>query len=106
MRFSSIAALSLLTGAFATPLFASDEQVALAVDGPVKTTDSWSYKDCGKLPALVSGIGLTVAYAGESDWPIQLESIEVSPNPPQPGKNLTVTVKGTAIEKIEVRPTA
>lgn len=35
-----------------------------------------------------------------------LESIELSPDPPQAGKNLTVTVRGRANEKIEVRPGA
>ena len=34
---------------------------------------------------------------------IQLESIVVSPDPPVPGQNLTVTVKGSAKETIEVR---
>lgn len=33
---------------------------------------------------------------------IQLESIEVSPDPPQPGKDLTVKVIGSAKERIEV----
>jgi tartrate dehydratase beta subunit/fumarate hydratase class I family protein len=47
MRLASIAALlSLLaSSAVATPLFASEEQVALA--GPIKTADKWSWTDCG-----------------------------------------------------------
>ncbi|QRV97507.1 hypothetical protein RhiJN_25526 [Ceratobasidium sp. AG-Ba] len=44
----------------------------------------WSYVDCG-LP---------------SD-PIQIKSIQVSPDPPQPGKDLTVTVTGAVQETIE-----
>jgi hypothetical protein len=34
--------------------------------------------------------------------PVQLQSILISPDPPKPGQNMTVTVKGSAIEKIEV----
>lgn len=34
---------------------------------------------------------------------IQIKSIQVSPDPPQPGKDLTVTVNGEAVEQIEVR---
>jgi hypothetical protein len=33
---------------------------------------------------------------------IQIESIKVSPDPPKPGQDLTVTVKGAAIDVIEV----
>lgn len=32
----------------------------------------------------------------------QLKSIKVSPDPPVPGKNLTVTVEGDVLETIEV----
>jgi hypothetical protein len=51
MRLSSIAAfLSLLTvsAVVASPVLASDDQVALAVDAPVRTMDKWEYEDCGK----------------------------------------------------------
>ncbi|KAJ3507103.1 hypothetical protein NMY22_g17036 [Coprinellus aureogranulatus] len=67
-----------------SPLFASDDQVALAVDGPVKTFDKWEWTDCG-----------------EPEWPVQIDSIEVSPDPPQPGKDLTVKVKAKTSERIE-----
>jgi hypothetical protein len=33
---------------------------------------------------------------------MQIESIDVSPNPPKPGEDLTVTVKGEVTERIEV----
>ncbi|TEB34983.1 hypothetical protein FA13DRAFT_1753373 [Coprinellus micaceus] len=87
MRLSSIAAfLSLLTvsAVVASPVLASDDQVALAVDAPVRTMDKWEYEDCG-----------------EPDWPVEIDSIEVSPDPPQPGKDLTVKVKAKAKERIE-----
>ncbi|KAJ7024491.1 putative vacuole protein [Mycena alexandri] len=48
------------------------------------TARDWSWSDCG-LPTDA----------------ILLKSIEVSPDPPAPGKNLTITVKGTANQRIE-----
>lgn len=36
--------------------------------------------------------------------PIRIQSIEISPDPPLPGKPLTVKVTGTASEVIEVGP--
>lgn len=40
---------------------------------------------------------------GEPEFPVQIESIEVFPDPPEPGKNLTVTVRAIVLEEIEVR---
>ncbi|TYJ58924.1 phosphatidylglycerol/phosphatidylinositol transfer protein [Cryptococcus floricola] len=54
------------------------------VDGPIRTMDSWSYVDCG--------------LATDA---IQLKSIKVSPDPPVPGKNLTVSVEADVLERIE-----
>ncbi|KAL0580372.1 hypothetical protein V5O48_001617 [Marasmius crinis-equi] len=53
-------------------------------DEPVHTTDSWGWESCGS----------------DSDI-IQIDSIQVSPDPPQPGKELTVKVKGVASETVE-----
>ncbi|KAK7064148.1 Phosphatidylglycerol/phosphatidylinositol transfer protein [Favolaschia claudopus] len=50
---------------------------------------AWEYTDCG-LPTN----------------PIQLDSIEISPDPPLPGKDLTVTAKGIVTEVIEEGATA
>ncbi|KAJ7181758.1 ML domain-containing protein [Mycena crocata] len=47
-------------------------------------TSGWEYVDCG-LPS----------------QPLQIESIEVSPDPPLPGEELTVTAKGHVTERIE-----
>ncbi|TRM66183.1 MD-2-related lipid-recognition domain-containing protein, partial [Schizophyllum amplum] len=52
--------------------------------GDVHTAESWSYIDCG-LPEDL----------------IQLQSIKVSPDPPQPGEQLTVTVNAVVLETIE-----
>ncbi|ODN77547.1 phosphatidylglycerol/phosphatidylinositol transfer protein [Cryptococcus amylolentus CBS 6039] len=54
------------------------------VDDPIRTMDSWSYVDCG--------------LATDA---IQLKSIKVSPDPPVPGKNLTVSVEADVLERIE-----
>ena len=48
---------------------------------------------CSRLIRGLSGV--------ETD-PIRIESIHVTPDPPQPGQDLTVTVKGTVVEQIEV----
>ncbi|KAJ3719838.1 ML domain-containing protein [Lentinula raphanica] len=47
-------------------------------------SDKWSWSDCGL----------------ETD-PVRIQNIEISPDPPIPGKALTVTVTGTANEVIE-----
>ncbi|KAL0951083.1 hypothetical protein HGRIS_007821 [Hohenbuehelia grisea] len=59
------------------------EQVPMQSDGPVKTMDSWEWENCGS----------------EEDG-IQIESIDVSPDPPKPGKDLTVKVKAVALERV------
>ncbi|KIR68442.1 phosphatidylglycerol/phosphatidylinositol transfer protein [Cryptococcus bacillisporus CA1280] len=59
------------------------DALALA-DGPIKTMDSWSYVDCGLATDAV-----------------QIKSITVSPDPPVPGKNLTVNVKADVLTTIE-----
>ncbi|KAH0838365.1 hypothetical protein J3R83DRAFT_6645 [Lanmaoa asiatica] len=61
----------------------SAEQQVLS-DTPVQLSDKWSYVDCGS-----------------STDPVQIEWIVVSPDPPKPGEDLTVTVAGTAVETIE-----
>lgn len=40
---------------------------------------------------------------GSASDPIQIESIEVTPDPPKPGQDLTVLVKGTAQDAVEAR---
>ncbi|KIK06917.1 hypothetical protein K443DRAFT_673810 [Laccaria amethystina LaAM-08-1] len=82
MRLLSLVTLfSVCSISLATP---SKNQVALNPEGTVHTTDSWSYVDCG----LSTDI-------------IQIESLEVSPDPPQPGKDLTVKVKAHVSQTIE-----
>ncbi len=39
---------------------------------------------------------------GGPDFPIQIKSIKISPDPPKPGEDLTVTAIGEANELVEV----
>ncbi|KAJ3879056.1 ML domain-containing protein [Lentinula edodes] len=74
-------------------LFSLTSAASLATQTPLDAVDNlsdkWSWKDCGM----------------ETD-PIQIQSIEISPDPPLPGKPLTVKVTGTASEVIEEGATA
>ncbi|KAI0051769.1 hypothetical protein FA95DRAFT_1580496 [Auriscalpium vulgare] len=78
----ALLALSLFSVSHATPL-GSQETLAVQ-EPPVHTTEGWSWSDCGL-----------------STDPIQIESIDVSPDPPKPGQNMTVTVKASAVETVE-----
>ncbi|EPQ60743.1 Phosphatidylglycerol/phosphatidylinositol transfer protein [Gloeophyllum trabeum ATCC 11539] len=83
-RLSLLATLALaFTGiALATPL---DVQEALVPsDGTVRISESWDYSVCG----------------ADTDA-IQIKSIDVSPDPPKPGSNMTVNVKAYVQEVIE-----
>ncbi|KAJ7055693.1 ML domain-containing protein [Mycena amicta] len=57
--------------------------------GDVHTTAEWSFNDCG-LPSDI----------------VQLESLEISPDPPVPGEELTINAKGKATRRIEEGATA
>ncbi|KAK7007794.1 ML domain-containing protein [Favolaschia claudopus] len=62
---------------------ATTEQVGF--NAPTKQIrSSWGYTNCGEPTDL-----------------IQLKSLQVTPDPPQPGKSLTITVEGEARETIE-----
>ena len=41
-------------------------------------------------------------FLGRPSDPVQIKSIEVLPDPPKPGENLTVIVNGTVSETLEV----
>ncbi|KAF8832417.1 hypothetical protein HHX47_DHR1001974 [Lentinula edodes] len=84
LRSSVIASLCLFS---LTSAASSVTQTPL--DAVENFSDKWSWKDCGM----------------ETD-PIRIQSIEISPDPPLPGKPLTVKVTGTASEVIEEGATA
>jgi len=81
---------AIASAALVTPLSASalsfPRPDALIFNGnsPISINTRWTWDDCGT----------------PSDI-IQIKSIEVSPDPPQPGKDLTVTVVGTSAQEIE-----
>ena len=72
------------------------------LDTSVRFFDSWSYVNCGGNTPY-SRNHMSDAQTGLPSDPIQLQSITLSPDPPKPGKDLTVTVSGTAHEAIKVR---
>ncbi|KAH6917307.1 ML domain-containing protein [Coprinopsis sp. MPI-PUGE-AT-0042] len=87
MRFSSLALLPaflVASSSVANPVILSDEQFALAADGPINVANKWSWEDCG-----------------QADWPVQVKSIEVSPDPPKPGQDLSVKVNAQSSETID-----
>jgi hypothetical protein len=55
------------------------------------------------MPAILVEITSCLS-AGLSTDAIQIDSIIVSPDPPKPGEDMTVTVKASALEVVEVRP--
>jgi len=65
--------------------FLPSGQVAIRPhEDPVRITESWSYEDCGL-----------------ATDPVQIKSISVSPDPPVPGSDMTVTVRASAIEPVQ-----
>ncbi|KAG8732318.1 Phosphatidylglycerol/phosphatidylinositol transfer protein [Ceratobasidium sp. 423] len=77
-----LAAALTAKAALLPPIGGLIEQVWLG--GDPHTTNSWSYTDCG-LPTDA----------------VQVESIKLSPDPPQIGKDLTITARGVVQAKIE-----
>ncbi|TFK77023.1 hypothetical protein BDN72DRAFT_830196 [Pluteus cervinus] len=79
--FAALLGLTFLNTALSSPTSA---QLVLESDDAPHTSDSWGYTDCG----LTTDI-------------IQIRSIQVSPDPPQPGQDLTVKVNAFVTETIE-----
>ncbi|KAJ7882903.1 hypothetical protein B0H13DRAFT_1548067, partial [Mycena leptocephala] len=55
----------------------------------------WTYVDCGASYHLATGL------ADLPSFRMLPKSFEISPDPPYPGKDLTVTAKGQAVRRIE-----
>jgi len=84
-RLLALLALIFVATSNADLLPPSQQQQLVTNEGsPVNAIQGWSYEDCG-LPT----------------YPIQIDSISVSPDPPKLGENLTVTVKAHAQEQVE-----
>ncbi|PPQ91928.1 hypothetical protein CVT25_000971 [Psilocybe cyanescens] len=65
-------------------LIAGEQQPIEAVNSPVHTLASWKWENC----------------AGLTTDAVQINSIQFSPDPPEPGKELTVTVKADVLKEI------
>ncbi|KAF8593599.1 hypothetical protein BDV93DRAFT_612182 [Ceratobasidium sp. AG-I] len=86
MLFSKAAAAAtvvLVPFAVSALSLARPAELVLNGESPISIKTRWEWEDCG-LPSDI----------------IHIKSLEVSPDPPQPGKDLTVTVVGTATEEI------
>ena len=51
----------------------------------------------------ITQLDALLSFQGLPTDSIQIESISVSPDPPKPGQNLTVTVEASTLEEVEVR---
>ncbi|PPQ97561.1 hypothetical protein CVT26_002346 [Gymnopilus dilepis] len=60
------------------------QEPIIDADSLVRNGQGWDWKDCGQ----------------DTDA-VRIQSIDISPDPPKPGKDLTVTVTGIAKERIE-----
>ncbi|KAG6820105.1 hypothetical protein H0H93_005252 [Arthromyces matolae] len=77
------------------------QQVALNDLAPINTANKWSWTNCGWFDSQTPSIFMLKSCTGNPEDVILIEDIQVSPDPPQPGKDLTVTVKGVATSTIE-----
>ena len=46
----------------------------------------------------------TYTISGDDDFPMHVTSLEISPDPPKPGEELTVTAVGETTERVDVSP--
>jgi hypothetical protein len=102
LSFLTLIFVSLFVSTNANLLVSSQQPVANQ-DGGVHIAESWSWEDCGQLFCTPFTQPTAQAFQGSPTDGIQIESIRVSPDPPKPGQDLTVTVEATAEEEIEVR---
>jgi len=77
-------AIGLIAASIAGFTLASPAINQVTLNNGVHTMEGWDYKNCG-LP----------------EDAMNIESITVSPDPPQPGQDLTVNVVGSATRRIE-----
>ncbi|KAG8743743.1 Phosphatidylglycerol/phosphatidylinositol transfer protein [Ceratobasidium sp. 428] len=81
----ALASAALLAPLSASALsFTRPDALTLNGESPISAQTRWTWEDCS-LPSDI----------------VQIKSIEVSPDPPQPGKDLTVTATGIATKAIE-----
>jgi hypothetical protein len=103
-RLSLIALIALaLTGATqSNPLGQQD-----LLNGPVHSTEGWEYAFCGQSSVRESlsssSFNGLLFFLGAGVDVVEIKSIQVTPDPPQPGQNLTVNVIAYAHEVVVVR---
>ncbi|PAV22666.1 Phosphatidylglycerol phosphatidylinositol transfer [Pyrrhoderma noxium] len=78
-----VAALSPVCALSASVLQSNNVELQVE-DAPIRTQEGWDWRDCG-----------------DTSDPLQIKSIEVFPDPPKPGQDMTVKVKAYAQELIE-----
>ncbi|KAG6829394.1 Phosphatidylglycerol/phosphatidylinositol transfer protein [Tricholoma furcatifolium] len=76
LNFIALLGLATVSLVYANPV---QQQVAIQEDLPVHTNDKWGWENCGSPEDL-----------------LEITQIQVIPDPPQPGKDLTVKVTGQA----------
>lgn len=75
----------------------------LANPGLAMETGKWNWTNCGMfLHRRVRVLGDDVSLAGDSSHAIRVKSIKVCPDPPEAGKNVTITAQGDVQEEITV----
>ncbi|KAF8591937.1 hypothetical protein K439DRAFT_615359 [Ramaria rubella] len=82
-RLLSLALLPVYLSLFVAALPSANEQIPLAPADP-HTSNSWEWSDCGAASDVV-----------------EIKSLSLSPDPPKPGVNLTVTASGYVSSTIE-----
>lgn len=103
----TILLVSLFAVTNANSLLSSQQQPIANQDSPVHTTEGWSWEDCGQSLVELQHVyrpHVTLPFLQGSYFdPVRIQSITVSPNPPKPGQDLTVTVHAVTRERIDVR---
>jgi hypothetical protein len=84
LALSALIFVALFATSNADLLPPSQQQQLVTNQDSSDSIQGWSYEGCGLLT-----------------YPIQIDSISVSPDPPKLGENLTVTVKAHAQERVE-----
>lgn len=96
--------LFVLALAASSAVLGSPAQLLVGSEGEL--AEKWSYSDCGKRISLdlidAEPELIRCPVPGLPTDIIRLHSLEVSPDPPKPGQNLTVTASGTVLQTIEV----
>ncbi|KAJ3490537.1 hypothetical protein NLI96_g1370 [Meripilus lineatus] len=74
-----VASIATLCAAISVPI-----QEPLRDDGLAPDKKKWGWEDCG-----------------DDDFPMHVTSLEISPDPPKPGEELTVTAVGETTERVD-----